>query len=220
MKTRYALAFAVSVAAMCASTVPTRAATINYNLTGDPADLNTVSSGTFLDQVLVLTNADTGLQQVPGGLISVGDTINATVTLNGALTMPASSLSSELILVLAQGPGLDSFTFTQSVSYFLHGAQVAPPAGFANILNGGSPVILGQAAGVPTPSFLFDEVVYNATLDNIFQVPDGNLSSLNLLPGTPALEMLTAPSPVPLPAAIWLFLPGLGGLGLLARRKS
>lgn len=60
----------------------------------------------------------------------------------------------------------------------------------------------GFADVVLTTSFLFDEVVFSSLQNNAFEI--ANLSV----------------GQVPLPAGVWLFISALGGLGLLARRRT
>ena len=60
----------------------------------------------------------------------------------------------------------------------------------------------GFANVVLTTAFLFDEVVFSSTTNDAFEI--ANLSV----------------GQVPLPAGVWLFISALGGLGLLARRRT
>lgn len=61
---------------------------------------------------------------------------------------------------------------------------------------------IGFANVVLTTGFLFDEIVFSSITNNAFEI--ANLSV----------------GQVPLPAGVWLFISALGGLGLLARRRT
>lgn len=76
------------------SPAPATAATISYDLTGDPNNLivqNGNNGHPHTIETILLTNAATGLNQVPGFILNVNDMLSGTLTLSSPFTMPAST---------------------------------------------------------------------------------------------------------------------------------
>ena len=219
MNSRRLPALACLLLLMFLALTPVEAATLSYDLTGDPSQLiTTLTPGDpWIDQTLYLTDASTGSNLLPGGFVlSVGDTVSVKINFNSPFTVPASQYGASFDLDLNLANGANSFSSTESVSYYENGTPVVP-AGFSGILNGGSRLVLGQWGGSSaSPGFSFDEVVFSASVDAMYENGAG-VSSATLLPTQPLVDVLYDPIPTPLPAAIWLLLSGIGGLGLLTR---
>lgn len=215
MDARRSLVMVFSLAAIVADVTPAGASTITYNLTGNPADLVNVPTGdSFIEKILFLTDADTGSSQIPGVAISPGDIINANISLSGPLNVPPGS---SIILELQALPAGGSVGTAESVSYSNGGVTVAPPPGLGNISDSGGRLSLGQLTTQNTPSFLFDAVALSGTVTFITQSGQ-SVSSATLQASSPDLVLLH-PAPIPVPAAMWLLLSGLGGLRFLVKRR-
>jgi hypothetical protein len=220
MSVRFRLVMGLSLIVIAAGSTSAGAATITYNLTGNPANLINVAlppGDSFAEEVLFLTDADTGSSVIPGTMVSPGDVINANITLSTSLTVPPGSSVQLELQSLPDGGG---FGFTESVSYFLGGTQLSQPPGLVNTVASGPALGLGQLPQLPGdhPSFSFDAADLSATLNDITE--SGNpVSSATLEPASPALILLY-PTPVPLPAGFELLLSGLAGFGALAIRRQ
>jgi hypothetical protein len=195
------------------------ASTLTYDLTGNPAELHTITptDDPIVQQIFSLTDADNGSNVLPGGVLSVGDTINVNVTLNGALTVPAGSGSQTTqawVDLVGMSPDVGG-SFSASLQYYNNGVQVTPPSEFESVVTGGPILRVGLISVGPTPSFSFDKVVDSITVDSLNQSGE----SISQTPLTMAAPEFTIayPAPVPLPAAFWLLLSGLGGLRALTR---
>ena len=217
---RSIVAAAAGLAAVFAGIAPAGAATVTYDLTGDAAARSTDIFGgnpAPAGYTLFLTDASTGLQQVQPVTLSVGDTIIATVSVTGgALTMPASLAGGSVDIGLDKGNTF--IDYTESVSYYDRGVPVTP-AGFTNDIGSGGGIDLGQASLAPSASFSFDKVVFNATVTGLVDAA-GAVSSADYTAASPDLTVMYYPTPVPLPAAFWLFLSGVGGFRALVRRSQ
>lgn len=136
--------------------------------------------------------------------------------------MPASPKDTDIYLSLWSTPSpAVIFSFTESVSYYDKGVLVSPPSGFNTAESSGGGLILAQGTALPSPGFAFDEVVYSATINSIESVPGTSVSSIATNPNQyVSFDVQTYPLPTPLPAGFWLMLSGLGGLGMLFRKRS
>ena len=194
---------------------PAGATTFTYDLTADPAD----AVHTF-QQILFLKDADTGSSVVPQISISPGDTVNVNITLSQPLTVPADS---QVLLELQTLPDVNTaIKFAESFQYYDAGVQVTSPTGLVNIVGSQGTLTLGQLRSSfnsdPTPSFTFDAATFTATIVDIFQNGQPGVPSATLLEFSPQLKT-NNPAPVPLPAAFWLLISGLGSLSV-SRRAS
>lgn len=83
--------------------------------------------------------------------------------------------------------------------------------------------VLSQNNGTGFPDYTLG--TFNITLGSDIHVGDqliffANIQNANDGPDSFFIQPLAAPSEVPLPATVWLFGAGMGGLGLLMRRKK
>jgi hypothetical protein len=196
------------------------ASTTSYDLTGDTNNLSVSYGNNFYSyyvDTLQLTNAATGSSTLSGFTLNVGDIINGTITLNNPLTMPAGTFEGIEIELLAI-PN-DYINMDGSVSFYDNGVQVYP-AGFSVDYSSGAALGIGMSTGsLTTPGFSFDKISFSATVTGIQDYNNQNLTSVNLQNYSPTLTT-TAPTAVPVPAAVWLFGSSFAGLGFFGRRRK
>jgi hypothetical protein len=199
----------------------TQAETVTYTLTGGAAISCPSCVGSNLEAYKVdLVDASTGLSSLPGFTLNVGDTIDGTVTLSTPLTVPAGAGGNGVVLLIA-GDGKTTFNYTDSLSFYDNGVQVAPPSQWSNF-NSEKGALVPAAFSfslAPTPAFTFDQLAFEATVTGMLDQNNNPINTVNL--GTFVDPVLQADvNPVPLPATVWLLLSGIGGLAaVLAKRK-
>jgi hypothetical protein len=215
---RLVIAFVLAgVGATCGA----KATTVSYDFTANPASLVTFTegSGTLVDD-LFLTNTATGSNNVPAITLNDGDTIDGTLSLSSPWTMPASGIKNgaggALIISLQDldsGVGVD---MNESLSFFDHGVEVSPPAGYATIEGSGGAVGIGLLWSGASPAFTFDQIDFSGTM-TFARSGIETVSSVSLDSANPYLEVLTnPPSTAPSPGTGWLLLAGLGCLWVMA----
>jgi hypothetical protein len=196
---------------------PAAATVYSYNFT---LDQSSQGSGGF--EGFYLTNDATGSLSIPGGMtVYDGDTFNSTITLNSPLTVPAASTGNTVFTLSVEAPVNNNLDIVSSatLSFYNNGVQVIPSnLGVVASEYGGIDVYAYSNGG--TPSFTFNEVVFSDTIDSIENGEDGPpVSSATLLSNYEPNAGILQPSPVPLPAAAWLLLSGLGSFRVFARKR-
>jgi hypothetical protein len=203
--------------AIVGAVAPAHATTTNYTLTGGAA--TTQNYGTAIENTVALTNSGTGQKSLSGFTVDVGDSIDGTITLSTPMTVPAGNSGSELLIQLLgignSTPG--TIYYNESLTFYNNGLEVAPPSQWTHFGGSGGVYSLGTTSTAPTPAFSFNEIVFDSTITSILG-PSGSASSATLTTYSPELTV-TGFTPVPLPAAAWLMLCGLSGIGALTRKK-
>jgi hypothetical protein len=182
-----------------------QAATWDLNLAGD------VSNRSFYDFNIGSTNYSgwsLGLTGLTSFTALEGDTVNATITLDESVTMPASVFNTSVELGL-YGANPSYVTSTSSTITFynddIEGSTFTTGSSSASWLYAGA-TLFG-----PDNSFTFDKIIINCTIDKI-----GEGNSLYLTNATLNAQMQNPA--VPIPGAIWLL--GSGVLGLLGFKRK
>src|SRR5437868_1399898 len=99
-----------------------KAATYNFNLSGDASAPHLFLDTTLnsFSETFDLINAPTGLNQLPGFTLSLGDTVSGIVQLNSSLTVP-SGFAHQNILDRLLGTGAASNVYFDSAFTFYAG---------------------------------------------------------------------------------------------------
>lgn len=214
MSKRFAKSLLLAASAMALCAGGASAANFDLTLTG------VVSQGSFSNQTIGATHYDqwflslSGLSALNAFDIHEGDTINATINLDQAFTIPASQQLTTFGFYLFGGafPQINTGTSNITTSFFLDGnpglvgtgssstsSQVAASVAFFPPDNG--PITFNSV----TSSFTINVLPQTATVD-----------------GSGILYTLFSAAAVPEPSSWALMLIGFGGLGaaLRARRRS
>jgi hypothetical protein len=210
-----------SLIVVVAAAAPAGAATITYDLTGNPADLqpNPPPANTGpVEQHFPLVDADNGATVLPAGVLSVGDTINFNVTFSSPLTVPAAGpgfAQVQLNINTNAMFGVSSVVAESYAYYYENGFVVTPPAEL--VTAGANADDTGLLSLGVTSSFSFDRLMVSDTVESL-TVNGESVSQVPLFAASPEVSLEYYPTPVPLPGALWLLLSGLGALG--ASRKA
>ncbi len=204
MKTIFKTALLTGALALAGSA---HAAVFNLNLTG------TISNGNFSNQTIGATHYDQwflGLDGLTPFQIAVGDTVNATVTLDHSFTVPASVQLTTFTFFLFGNSFPAIPTGTSGV------AQTFVDAGTPTTSTCGATTTSSQlAAGCVYPSgvpITFDTFSTSFTIDTLATQADIDRSAILYTLFSPAAA-------VPEPASWALMLVGFGLVGAAMRRR-
>ena len=211
----------LSVAAWAGSA---QAADFSFELAGQTADASFWQQGGYALGQLPLTDAISGRATLPGIVISLGDTVSATVTLDHSFSIPSAGPAWSTVLLYLQDYQQPSPTsvltviYSEEISFFEGGVPVQPDASLQAFGGcGGGGLCLGSGSVSGFAGISFDKLVVSAHVFQILDSDHNSYSSATLLPSTAALSYSIAA--VPEPATFWLMLAGAGTLCYCCRRR-
>ena len=201
-----------------------QAADFSFELAGRTADASFWQQGGYALGQLPLTDAISGRATLPGIVISLGDTVSATVTLDHPFSIPSAGPALSTVLLYLQDYQQPSPTsvltviYSEEISFFEGGVPVQPDASLQAFGGcGGGGLCLGSGSVSGFAGFSFDKLVVSAHVFQILDSDHNSYSSATLLPSTAALSYSVAA--VPEPATFWLMLAGAGTLCYCCRRR-
>lgn len=203
MKMRMMLA----AAALCLIAVPAQAATYILNLTGTVSSGTTASVDAFGFRFDFFNIALSGLDPLT---LEVGDTIEATITLDQSLTVPSAFTRNQVDFILLNSAGGSTTTGTDGTTeLFDGGATIA----FQSSGSGSSNQVVNSYLNFAGTSFSFDTVQSNFTITD--------LGDASLSVDYPLLRyvLVNPVAPVPEPATWALMIVGFGAVGSSMRRR-
>ena len=210
-------AAACGLAAFLAMSAPATAANISYNLVGDTA---TTYPSTLYPQwsFIDLSDANTGSSLFPGYTLNVGDTVNLTLT----LTSPISF--TDYTVWMQEAPAGSMINFNPTYLYSLGGATVpVPSSNWGYTIGSGDGLAFGGTYVLwGSETFSFDKVIVSAVITSMTDATNQSVTSLGIAEGWAGVSIFNVNPQVattPLPGGLLLMMTGLGGLGIVARRK-
>lgn len=197
----------LAAAALCLIAVPAQAATYILNLTGTVSSGTTASVDAFGFRFDFFNIALSGLDPLT---LEVGDTIEATITLDQSLTVPSAFTRNQVDFILLNSAGGSTTTGTDGTTeLFDGGATIA----FQSSGSGSSNQVVNSYLNFAGTSFSFDTVQSNFTITD--------LGDASLSVDYPLLRyvLVNPVAPVPEPATWALMIVGFGAVGSSMRRR-
>jgi len=217
---------AVLAASFLAAAPTALAATYTFDLTGDVAGAVHFHghSGPLSYRGVEVPLLNGGSSTIGGYTLDIGDTLQGTLSLSGALKTYAAS-NIVIVLIHLGDVGSDQLTSTGSpLQLTLGGSDINPFSPFvASEIGYVAPNTAGFGA---IPSFSFDGATFNASVTNLQTFPVYSpLSSVDVARTSPYLIAVSFGNPqgVPEPAAWVTMIVGLAAIGgsvRLARSKG
>lgn len=215
MRTNTLLKSALAIAASCTLWAGAAQATVhNINLSGTVANgfAQTVISGPSRFDFFTLGLS--GFEDMDPIIVAQGDTINATVTLDTLLTVPASVDRTNLFLSL-QGvwfPGGDTGV-TGGMSFF-NGSDLVFSLPSTTTTSTGQLIVSGNLFPPNNIEYSFDSFTTSFTVDTL-----SSPANLDVAIAGYGLVSPSGIAPVPEPATWAMMIIGFGGVGALMRRR-
>jgi len=193
--------------------------TLNLTDTGSVATYNTPPTSGWSVELTdgALPTGTTSLDS--GFTLSAGDTVDVTINLSGPYSTAPGTLQSTLTLQLdnnnpSQYTTTASIT-SETITLSSGGSVVYSSGGSGGSGSGGNIVQAGTGISPSTPALSFDSVTFDLTVGT--DLNNGGSSSM-LVDDASLLAQGVDATPVPVPAALLLFGPGLAGLAVARRR--